>query len=109
VLALLLFAGPFGFTAMWALAALAVFLAVRAHRFATEPDDRVAALACVATVIGSGVLAFADTGAHFVHYRVLLSIAVAVSGKLAVATGAWPSSRKPRPARAAVGAAPRGS
>jgi hypothetical protein len=109
VLALLLFAGPFGFTAMWALAALAVFLAVRSHRFATEPDDRVAALACVAAVIACGVLAFADTGAHFVHYRVLLAVAVAVSGKLAVATGAWPSRTTARPARAGVGVASPGS
>jgi hypothetical protein len=89
VLGLLLFAGPFGFTAMWALAALAVFLAVRAHRLAREADDRVAALACVGAVIGCAVLAFGDTGAHFVQYRVLLGLAVAVSAKLAVATGAW--------------------
>jgi hypothetical protein len=93
VLGLLLLAGPFGFTAIWALAALVVFLAVRSHRLATEPDDRVAALACVAAVIACAVLAFGDTGAHFVHYRVLLALAVAVSAKLAVATGAWPAPR----------------
>lgn len=112
MLGLLLFAGPIGFTAMWALAALVVFLAVRAHRLATAPDDRVAALACVATVIGCGVLAFADTGAHFVHFRILLAVAVAVSGKLAVATGAWPSARtatSARPARPTVGAASPGA
>jgi hypothetical protein len=91
VLGLLLFAGPFGFTAMWALAALAVFLAVRSHRRSGVPDDRVAALGCVAAVIACAVLAFGDTGAHFVQYRALLALAVAVSAKLAVATGAWPA------------------
>lgn len=106
VLGTLLLAGPFGFTAMWALAALAVFLATRAHRVARQADVRVAALACVATVIGCAVLAFGDTGAHFVQYRVLLALAFPISAKLAVATGTWPSREPRRSPRPAVGAAP---
>jgi O-antigen ligase len=93
VLALLLFAGPLGFTALWAVLPLVLFLAARAYPRSRSADDRVAALACIATAIGCAVLAFGDTGAHFVQYRVLLGVAVAVSGKLAVATGAWPARR----------------
>jgi hypothetical protein len=88
VLGLLLFAGPLGFTAIWSLLGLVVFLAARALPVAARPEDRVAALACVATVIACGVLAFGDTGAHFVQYRVLLALSVATAGKLATATGA---------------------
>jgi hypothetical protein len=91
VLGLLLFAGPIAFTAMSALLGLVVFLSVRSHRLARSPEDRVAALTCIAAVISCSVLAYGDTGAHFAHYRVLLALAVAVSGKLAVATGAWPA------------------
>jgi hypothetical protein len=111
VLGLLLFAGPLGFVAIWALPALVVFLAVRSHRAARRADDRTAALACVATVIACAVLAFGDTGTHFVQYRLLLALAVAISGKLAVATGAWPAPVRTarQSARAGVGGGPHSS
>jgi O-antigen ligase len=97
VLGLILFAGPVGFTAMWSLFGCVVFLAVRSYRMARVPDDRTVAMSCIATVIVSAVLAFGDTGAHHAQYRVLVSLALAISGKLAVVTGAWPSARGRRP------------
>jgi O-antigen ligase len=100
VLGLLFFAGPFGFTAIWSLFGCVVFLAVRAYRMARAPDDRVAALACMATVVVCAVLAFGDTGAHHAQYRMLSALSAVLAGKLAVVTGAWPAaaSRSRRPA-----------
>jgi hypothetical protein len=102
VLGLLLFSGAIGFTAIWSLFGLVVFLAVRSHRLARGAEDRVAALGCIATMIACAVLAYGDTGAHFPQYRVLTALAIAVSAKLAVATGAWPAPAK-RGGRAAAG------
>ena len=108
VLGLILFAGPFGFTAIWSLLGCVVFLSVRSYRMARGPDDRIVAMSCLATVIVSAVLAFSDTGAHHAQYRVLVALALAISGKLSVVTGAWPATRtrgigtRPRPARATV-------
>ena len=109
-LGLLLFAGPIAYTAVMALFGLVVFLAVRSYRRALQPEDRVAALACVATVISCGVLAFGDTGVHYAQYRVLLALSIGVSAKLAVATGAWPTPlRRTKDVRTTVGAAARSS
>jgi hypothetical protein len=97
VLALFFFGGPLGFTAIWAPLALVVFLAARSYPRVSAARERVAALACIGVSIGCAVLAFGDTGAHFVQYRLLLALALAVSGKLAVASGAWPrAARRPR-------------
>lgn len=103
ILGLLLFGGLFGFTAIWALPALSVFLAVRSLRRAAEPDDRVAALCVVAAVVCCAVQAYGDLGAAFTQHRLLEGLALAVAGKLAVSTGAWPA---PAPA-ASPAAAPR--
>lgn len=105
VLALFFFSGPLGFTAVWSLLGLVVFLAARAYPRVATASERAAALACIGVSIGCAVLAFGDTGAHFVQYRLLLALALAVSGKLAVASGAWPrASRRPRAACPAAGA-----
>ena len=87
LLGLLLFAGIFGFTAIWSLYALVVYLAMRAYHQATLPDDRAVALTCVATTVSCAILAWGDTGAHHVQYRLLTALALAMSGKLAAAAG----------------------
>lgn len=90
VLGLLLFAGPFAFTAIWSLFAFNAFLAIRAYRFAVRPDERAAALGCLAAVIACAVLAYSDTGAYHPQYRVFSALALAIAGKVAVSSGAWP-------------------
>jgi hypothetical protein len=47
-----------------------------------------AAVACL-------VLAWGDTGAHFPQYKIFVALAVAVSARLSVATGAWPDGVRP--------------
>jgi len=104
VIGLLFYLGLLGFTATSALLAGVFFLAIRSHRMATVPEHRVAAFGCIAAVIVCQVMAWGDLGAHFVQYKVLAGLAIAVSARLAVVTGAWPPRRRhprspvPRPA-----------
>jgi O-antigen ligase len=94
-LGLLLLMGLFGFTVVFALGSLVIFLSVRSYRLAVTAEQRVVALGCLGTVIAAQVLAWGDTGAHFPQFKVLLALAVAVSASLATTTGAW----KDAPAR----------
>ncbi len=94
VLGLLLLLGLVPFTLTWALVPLVVFLAMRSYRAATTADDRTTAMSCVGVAVASLVLAYGDTGAHFPQYKILVALAVVVSARLAVATGAWPSRRR---------------
>ncbi len=99
VLGLLLFAGLLAFTGMSSLFAVAVFLAVRSLRRARSPVDRTAALCVVGATIVCLDQAYGDLGAAFTQFNVLMALALAVAGKLAVSTGAWPLQRRPRNAR----------
>ncbi len=98
VLGQLLLMGLFGFTAVWLLPSLVVFLSVRSYRMAGTGEQRVAAAACVAAVIACQILAWGDTGAHFPQYKVVMGLAIAISARLAVATGAWPARGRRVPA-----------
>ncbi len=109
VIGLLFCMGLFGFTATWALLAGVFFLAVRSYRMATAPEHRVAALGCVAAVIACQVMAWGDLGAHFVQYKVFAGLAIAVSAKLAVVTGAWPARHRQLAAGARAPASPAAS
>jgi uncharacterized protein involved in exopolysaccharide biosynthesis len=93
VLGQLLLLGLLGFTAVWWLPAGALFLAFRSHRVAAAPEHRVAALGSAGALVACYMLAYGDTGAHYTQYKVVLALALAVAGKLAVAAGAWPARR----------------
>jgi len=95
VLGLLFLMGPLGFTSYAALLALVCFLSFRSYWLATAPQHRVAAFGCLAAAIACLVMAYSDIGPNSPQYRVHLALAVAVSARLAVATGAWPPDRLP--------------
>ena len=109
VLGQLFLLGAVPFVAVWALFGAGLFLALRAFRFARSADDRVAALGCAGTIVACHVLAYGDTGAHYSQYKILMALALAFAGKLAVTTGAWPSAGAGAPAGDPLeGAAPTG-
>jgi hypothetical protein len=85
--------GLFGFTAVWALFAGGLYLAFRSFRSAVSPEDRVAALGCAGALIACHMMGYGDTGAHYTQYKIIAALALAVAGKLAVSTGAWPRPR----------------
>lgn len=100
VLGLLLFAGVCAFTAIWSLFGLLVFLAVRAYRRAQLPEDRAAALCCLAAAIVISAQAYGDIGLFSTQSKIMTALALSVVGKLAVAMGAWPARVRNRgPAR----------
>jgi O-antigen ligase len=96
VLGLLMLMGVLAFTAHWLLLPLVAFLAVRALRRARDPEDRVAAFACLGAVAACLVMAYGDTGAHYAQHKTFVALAVAVAAKLAVSTGAWPARARAR-------------
>jgi hypothetical protein len=91
VLALLLFCGFIAFNAVWLFLAVGIYLAARAYRLATVPEDRAAALCCIATIVICLIQVYGDLGPYLTQYKVILAMALAVAGKLAVSTGAWPA------------------
>jgi hypothetical protein len=97
---LLLLLGVLGFSAVWALYAVGVFLAARSYWLARAAEQRVGALGCLAALVACHVLAWGDTGAHYPQHKIFVALALAMAAKLATATGAWPA-RAPARRRAA--------
>lgn len=83
--------GLVGFTAIWLLLAVTVFLAARAYRCGRDWRDRLAATFVLAVVVAWLVQAWGDMGSQSWVGTLLLSVSFALAGKLAVATGAWPA------------------
>lgn len=90
VLGLALFGGYVGFTGMWMLLAIGIFLAVRSYRFSSRPEDRAAALCALAAFLVCCIQTFGDMGQFYVQFQIFLALALAVVSKLAITSGAWP-------------------
>lgn len=93
ILGLLLLAGVPGFIGLWSPFLITVFLALRAERRARSTQDRIMAYLCISAVVACLAMAWGDTGLHHLQVKLAAAIAMALSGKLAVATGAWPAAR----------------
>jgi hypothetical protein len=83
--------GPVGFTFIWLPLVLGFFFARRSYLFAASPMDRAAALAVLGVLVSFVIEAWGDMGTQSMNCTMLAAAAIAVSGKLATATGAWPS------------------
>ncbi len=90
ILGLLAYGGFVGFTALWMMLVVGVYLAVRSHRFAKTTNDRVTALAALTAFIVFFVHCYGDMGLGTWTGVFLVAPALAVVGHLAVSTGAWP-------------------
>jgi hypothetical protein len=104
------FCGFVGFTGIWMLLVLGVFFAARAYRHARSAETRAAAASCIATVLIVVLQAYGDMALVSWTSAFLLAPALALAGKLAVATGAWKVAPRPLPpheAALAVVRAPR--
>jgi hypothetical protein len=96
------YGGLVGFAALWTMLAVGLFFGVRSYRFATRPEDRVAALAATSAIVVYLVHCYGDMGLGTWTSVFTVAPAFAVASQLAVSTGAWPS---PSPARNAPSAA----
>jgi protein-S-isoprenylcysteine O-methyltransferase Ste14 len=83
--------GPVGFFLLWSLFVTGMFLAVRSHRMATTPLERMAAVGAACALLLFLVQAWGDMGTQNWSTTWLVSAALAVAGKISISTGAWPS------------------
>jgi hypothetical protein len=83
--------GPVGFFLLWSFFVTGMFLAVRSHRMATTPLERMAAVGAACALLLFLVQAWGDMGTQNWSTTWLVSAALAVAGKLSLSTGAWPS------------------
>lgn len=89
VLGMLSYSGYFGYAAMTLLWSAGAFFAMRGYYAATKPIDRAAAISCFAVVLIYLIQCWGDLGLGALTAVYLLAPALALAGKLAVATGAW--------------------
>jgi hypothetical protein len=82
--------GPIGFTLIWCPIVLGFFLARRSYLFARTAMERTAAMACLGVLMSYVLEAWGDMGTQSMNCTLLVAAAIAVSGKLATLTGAWP-------------------
>jgi hypothetical protein len=95
LLGLWAFAGYIGYTAITLMWGVGVYYAMRGYHHAKAPSDRVTAIVCVGAVLVYLVQAFGDIGLGSFTGIYLLAPALAIAGKLAVATGSWGAARQP--------------
>ena len=105
VLGLWAFAGTLGFTGLWMVIGITVLMAARAYRKTRDVDYQTAALCCITTVFVYLMQAYGDMGLVSWIGVFIIAPAMVVAGKLAVATGAFPS-KQAVPVAALAGAAP---
>ncbi len=94
VLAGFAFGGVIGFVGTWLIIALGMFFAVRVYRVAHLPRERAAALTTVGILVAYVVHCYGDLGLGTWTSVFTVGPALALVGKLAVTTGAWPARRR---------------
>jgi O-antigen ligase/polysaccharide polymerase Wzy-like membrane protein len=90
VLWLIAIGGYAGFTLMWLPFVVSIFLATRSYRFARTVNERSAAAVALAVILSFLIQAWGDMGMQGWSVSFLVAAAIATTGKLAFATGAWP-------------------
>jgi len=96
------FAGYIGFTCMQLLWVAGVYCGVRAYRMAQTPEERSAAVMSFAAVLIYMIQCWGDIGLGSWAGVFLMAPSLAMGGKLAVSTGAWPIGNAASQAGAAL-------
>jgi O-antigen ligase len=99
ILGLWVYGGLLGFTALWSMLVVGVFLAARSARHATSTMDGVASVTSAAAILVYVVHCYGDMGLGTWASVCTAGPALAFAGRLALGTGAWPRV----PSRAGVG------
>lgn len=95
VLGLLAYAGVVGFAGLWMFIPVGVFLAMRARRLAPDPRDQVALMTALGAIVAYLVHCYGDMGLGTWVSVFTVAPAIALIGKIAVASGAWPLRVRP--------------
>lgn len=89
--------GPVGFTLIFLPWMLSIFLAARTYHRTRQPLERAACLTIVAIIISCLNQVWGDMGTLSYTVSFMSALAVALSVKLAVRNGAWPTATKAAP------------
>ena len=124
ILGLWTYCGFIGFTAITLLWVSGVYFGIRAYHAASSPLDKSAALVCFGGLLIHYVQCYGDMGLGSWSGVFMVAPSLAMAGKLAVTTGAWPANERfgifkssvpststaprPRPASGWNGRAPNG-
>ena len=90
VLGLWAYTGYIGWSAMTLLWVAGIYFAMRAYHFSSAARDRAAALSAFAAILIYYVQCYGDMGLGSWTGVFMISPMLAIAGKLAVASGAWP-------------------
>ncbi len=82
--------GLTGFTLLWMPLSIGIFLARRAYLFARTAGERSAAAMTICMMVTYMLQAWGDIGTQHLNSTLTLAVALAMSAKLAVSTGAVP-------------------
>lgn len=91
ILGLWAFCGLVGFTLLWLMLVVAALFAARSYKMATRADDRVAAMVALMMLVIFLAHCYGDLGLGTIAANLLTGLALVVTGKLALTTGAWPA------------------
>lgn len=93
ILGLMGFAGGFGFIGLLSPLVVALFLASRAERLATTPDEAMAAAVAIGNIAAFLMHLWGDIG--FTEHTSIFTVggALAVAAQVAASTGAWRVAR----------------
>jgi hypothetical protein len=100
ILGLLAYGGMLGFAGIWMILPIGVFFSMLNYRYARTPQERTAALTCVGILITYMAHCYGDMGLGTWNSVFTVGAALALTGKQAVACGAWPMMSRmqaPRP------------
>jgi hypothetical protein len=86
--------GMVGFVMLWMPIVVGVYLATRSYYAARDPFEKIAAVSALAVIVAYVNQAWGDMGVAGPLPMILLSCALALTGKLALATGAWPAGAR---------------
>ena len=106
ILGVLAYGGALGFAGLFLLLPMGVFFAVRSYRFARAPAERVAALTSVGVIVTYLMHLYGDMALGTWTSVFCVGGALALAGKVAVSTGAWPYAARTRAGRAAEATTP---
>lgn len=92
VLGMWAYTGLIGFSCMWTITGIGIYFAGRIVRAATDPDDRIAALGCIAVFVIYMFHCYGDMGLGTWMSVFLVSFALTVVAKMSTRLGIWPNS-----------------
>jgi hypothetical protein len=96
IIGILAFTGVLGFSGLWLVFPVSVYLNSRTWRIAKTPIERIGSLTAITQVVICSNQMFGDMGLQSSTTMFMAASSFAVAGRLSAWSGAWPSARPAR-------------